>query len=124
MGKKGQRLAHLNSSRGALVHLKKQNPKLLNMADKISQDLPLPTALSSLQGTLNRFTFSCQILFSCVSLIRKPTSVSVLLILCASKNVLAPTAKSFQSCPTLCDPIDGSPPGSAIPGILQARTLL
>ena len=31
-------------------------------------------------------------------------------------------AKSLQSCPTLCDPIDGSPPGSAIPGILQART--
>ena len=30
---------------------------------------------------------------------------------------------SLQSCPTLCDPIDGSPPGSAIPGILQARTL-
>ena len=33
------------------------------------------------------------------------------------------TAKSLQSCPTLCDPIDGSPPGSPIPGILQARTL-
>ena len=32
-------------------------------------------------------------------------------------------AKSLQSCPTLCDPIDGSPPGSHIPGILQARTL-
>ena len=32
-------------------------------------------------------------------------------------------AKSLQSCPTLCDPIDGSPPGSAVPGILQARTL-
>ena len=32
-------------------------------------------------------------------------------------------AKSFQSCPTLCDPIDGSPPGSPVPGILQARTL-
>ena len=31
--------------------------------------------------------------------------------------------KSLQSCPTLCDPIDGSPPGSPIPGILQARTL-
>ena len=30
---------------------------------------------------------------------------------------------SLQSCPTLCDPIDGSPPGSPIPGILQARTL-
>ena len=33
-------------------------------------------------------------------------------------------AKSLQSCPTLCDPRDGSPPGSPVPGILQARTLL
>ena len=32
-------------------------------------------------------------------------------------------AKLLQSCPTLCDPIDGSPPGSPVPGILQARTL-
>jgi len=32
-------------------------------------------------------------------------------------------AKSLQSCPTLCDPIEGSPPGSTIPGILQARTM-
>ena len=35
----------------------------------------------------------------------------------------AAAAKLLQSCPTLCDPIDGSPPGSAVPGILQARTL-
>ena len=35
----------------------------------------------------------------------------------------AAVAKSVQSCPTLCDPIDSSPPGSSIPGILQARTL-
>ena len=35
----------------------------------------------------------------------------------------AATAKSLQLCPTLCDPKDGSPPGSAVPGILQARTL-
>ena len=33
------------------------------------------------------------------------------------------TAKSLQLCPTLCDPIDGSPPSSPVPGILQARTL-
>ena len=33
------------------------------------------------------------------------------------------TTKSLQSCPTLCDPTDGSPPGSPVPGILQARTL-
>ena len=36
---------------------------------------------------------------------------------------VAAAAKSLQSCPTLCDPIDGSPPGSPVPGILQARTL-
>ena len=35
----------------------------------------------------------------------------------------AAAAKSLQSCLTLCDPIDGSPPGSTVPGILQARTL-
>ena len=35
----------------------------------------------------------------------------------------AAAVKSLQSCPTLCDPIDGSPPGSPVPGILQARTL-
>ena len=35
----------------------------------------------------------------------------------------AAAAKLLQSCPTLCDPIDGSPPGPAVPGILQARTL-
>ena len=35
----------------------------------------------------------------------------------------AAAAKSLQSCPTLCDPIDGSPPGSAVPGTLQARTV-
>ena len=36
---------------------------------------------------------------------------------------VAAAAKSLQSCPTLCDPIDGGPPGSPVPGILEARTL-
>ena len=39
------------------------------------------------------------------------------------KVAVAAAAKSLQSCLTLCDPRDGSPPGSAVPGILQARTL-
>ena len=39
------------------------------------------------------------------------------------KNWAAASAKSFQSCPTLCDPIDGSPLGSSVPGIFQARVL-
>ena len=47
-------------------------------------------------------------------------SPSPLLIAAA---VATAAARSLQSCPTLCDPIDGSPPGSPVPGILQARTL-
>ena len=39
------------------------------------------------------------------------------------ENAAAAAAKSLQSCPTLCSPRDGSPPGFPIPGILQARTL-
>ena len=39
------------------------------------------------------------------------------------KSAAAAAAKSLQSCPTLCDPKDGSPPDSAVPGILQPRTL-
>ena len=41
----------------------------------------------------------------------------------ATNKAAAAAAKSLQSSPTLCDPIDGSPPGSPVPGILQARTL-
>ena len=47
------------------------------------------------------------------------TFVSFVLVAAAA----AAAAKSLQSCPTLCDPIDGSPPGSPVPGILRARTL-
>ena len=55
------------------------------------------------------------------------SSASVILLLVPSRVFLisftAAAARSLQSCLTLCDPIDGSPPGSAFPGILQARTL-
>ena len=44
----------------------------------------------------------------------------VIYFICSSPPA---AAKSLQSCPTLCDPTDGSPPGSPVPGILQARTL-
>ena len=49
----------------------------------------------------------------------KPTWTGVLLL----PLTAAAAAKSLQSRPTLCDPRDGSPPGSPVPGILQARTL-
>ena len=44
-------------------------------------------------------------------------------VFCPKFIVVAAAAKSLQSCPSLCDPIDSSAPGSPIPGILQARTL-
>ena len=49
----------------------------------------------------------------------KPDYVYTCIVIC----VYAAAAKSLQSCSTLCDPIDGSPPGSPVPGILQAGTL-
>ena len=64
--------------------------------------------------------------------IRKNCKISVCvgMFMCKTENyqretytAAAAAAKSLQSCPTLCDPIDGSPPGSPVPGILQARTL-
>ena len=59
--------------------------------------------------------FSNTFLFSYISFTCLPWSDTLLSI--------AAAAKLLQSCPTLCDPIDGSPPGSCVPGILQARTL-
>ena len=52
-----------------------------------------------------------------------PTAAAAFLIVKGAAAYAAAAAKSLQSCPTLCDPIDGSPPGSPVPGILQARTL-
>ena len=49
---------------------------------------------------------------------------SILKIFCTMfAAAAAAAAKSLQSCPTLCDPVDGSPSGSTVPGILQAKTL-
>ena len=54
--------------------------------------------------------------------IQKSTIISCWYYLCVFLAAAA-AAKSLQLCPTLCDPIDGSPPGSSVPGILQARIL-
>ena len=44
-------------------------------------------------------------------------------VYCIYVHAAAVAVKSLQLCPTLCDPIDSSPPGSSVPGVLQARTL-
>ena len=52
--------------------------------------------------------------------VREPIYIYICVCVCVCMLCYA---KSLQSCPTLCDPIDGSPPGSTVPGILQARIL-
>ena len=54
---------------------------------------------------------------------KQATDTQILVGRTDSAAAAAAAAKSLQSCPTLCDPINGSPPGSPVPGILQARTL-
>ena len=52
------------------------------------------------------------------------TALQNFVVFCQTSTIIShATVKSLQSCPTLCSPIDGNPPGSPIPGILQARTL-
>ena len=59
--------------------------------------------------------------FLCDTILRFPERISSSLSFDPRQRLNA--SKLLQSCPTLCDPIDGSPPGSPVPGILQARTL-
>ena len=63
------------------------------------------------------------ILFSSYMLFQFSLEIKGAFGLTCSAAAAAAAAKSLQSCLTLCDPIDGSPPGSPVPGILQARTL-
>ena len=58
-----------------------------------------------------------------IALTRQIFSGKIMSLLFNMLSAAAAAAKSLQSCPTLCDPRDDSPPGSPVPGILQARTL-
>ena len=58
-----------------------------------------------------------------ISIVKLQPIIKLLLFLFTAAAAAAAAAKLLQSCQTLCDPIDGSPPGSPVPGILQARTL-
>ena len=78
---------------------------------KIARD----TFFSSVHGTLARIDHMLGHKAS-LSKFKKTENVSNIFSAAAA-------AKSLQSCPTLCDPIDGSPPASPVPGILQARIL-
>ena len=88
----------------------------------------LPCSPLSELSSLGIYTMAWCISVLKMSVGERCSLVSCLLSLLAFRHhdltsAAAAAAKSLQSCPTLCDPIDGSPPGSPIPGILQARTL-
>ena len=76
--------------------------------------------LSPKRTELKTRVFSAFTPLHSLSLSPHPLSLSFLL---HTPAATAAAAKSLQSCPTLCNPTDGSPPGSPIPGILQAKTL-
>ena len=87
------------------------------LADRLLAILPLSTLLSL--NLTSRGTKNHQLLYLYFS----GLTVQNGLLICSLSIAMLCYAKSLQSCPTLCDPIDGSPPGSPVPGILQARTL-
>ena len=76
---------------------------------------------SSLKTCLQRYLLRDS--FSYNQSWRLPLCYSAFTHLFSSTHLITAAAKSLQSCPTLCDPIDSSPLGSSVPGILQARTL-
>ena len=80
---------------------------MANLAYLKSRDITLPTKV----GLAKAMAFPV-VMCGCESWTTKEVAAAA-----------AAAAKSLQSCPTLCDPTDGSPPGSHVPGILQARTL-
>ena len=82
-----------------------------------SHPLSSPSPLPSIFPSISVFSNES------VRHIRWPQYWSFSFSISPSSVAATATAKSLQSCPTLCDPIDGSPPGSPVPGILQARTL-
>ena len=82
--------------------------------------LGLPDIWSILSVSVRIFSDKINI---CINRLNKQIPFSNVNDLHSSNWSSAAAAKSLQSCLTLCDPIDGSPPGSSVPGVLQARIL-
>ena len=91
--------------------------------------VPVPRQVKALAGGLFACSCCCVQLFATLWTVAHQASLSMGYFRQEYWSGLpfpfdgAVTVMSFQSCPTLCDPIDGSPQGSPVPGILQARTL-
>ena len=78
------------------------------------------SAISELKWTrMGKFNSDDHYIYYCGQESHRRSGVALIV----NKSLKCSAAKLLRSCPTLCDPIDGSPPGSPVPGILQARTL-
>ena len=92
------------------------------MSVQLSQFVPPSSSLP----VSSQFSMSGSLFLPCKRLISTIFLDSIYMCFCYSVTKSCPAAaaaKSLQSCPTLCDPIDGRPPGSSVPGILHARIL-
>ena len=93
----------------------------------ISQTQEILSFLAIAGGYYVTYTSHLHYLLLCtqkISILKLQANYHPIIFECPfSSAAAAAAAKSLQSCPTLCDPTDGSPPGSPVPGILQARTL-
>ena len=90
--------------------------------DEITCLWPHSRSVIKLGFYLKQYSFRVHLLTNilfCISRLKRIHTAATWMDL----EVAAAAAKSLQSCPTLCHPIDGCPPGSPVPGILQARTL-
>ena len=104
------------------VEEKAVDPTVISSLHRVS--VPSVHILSTLQRALAQRLSRCILIVCLHVFVRTPRTFSSF---CPKHlpqgQVHAAAAKSLQSCPTLCDPVDCSPPGSPVPGILQARTL-
>ena len=82
-----------------------------------------PSQVSNSMWTINFLMFKMDLEKAEEPEIKLPASVGSSKKQGSSRKTSAAAAKPLQSCPTLCDPVDGSPPGSPVPGILKSRTM-
>ena len=95
--------------------LDKDPPSIYSYSEKRPRSPP--------KSLVNKFTYLSYSVENVFEHVYVPTLLEELSALIPITIFAAAAAKSLQSCPTLCDPVDGSPPGSPVPGIFQARVL-
>ena len=116
----------MDCSPPGIKHMSLMSPALADVFFTTSSNWETPRNFSCLKSSFHFLKilryFSLKVMDTCIcmaeSLHCSPENITTLLI-----GYAAAAAKLLQSCPTLCDPIDSSPPASSVPGILQERTL-